>query len=339
MLKPSEMTPKTSALMARLVAQFFDESELVVIQGGQTTGAAFTSLPFDHLIYTGSTRVGIAIMRAASENLTPLTLELGGKSPVLIGRSADLADAVRRVMTAKIFNAGQGCLLPDYVMVPKGFEDEFAAHARMAIKTMFGALKDNPDYTSIINDRHFARLRSWIEEARQKGARVIELNPAGEDLSDPTLRRMAPTLILDATEEMTVLKEEIFGPILPVLTYDSIDDAIAYVRNHPHPLTLYYFGQDEAEERLVLDQTVSGGVTVNDCITHALAKSLPFGGIGHSGMGAYGGKAGFLTFSHARSIYRQGKSLEAELALRPPFTPAFQASLTEAINRGNLRAE
>ena len=337
MLKPSEFTPKTSALMARLVAQLFDKSELVVIQGGQTTGAAFTSLPFDHLIYTGSTRVGIAIMRAASENLTPLTLELGGKSPVLIGRSADLADAVRRVMTAKIFNAGQGCLLPDYVMVPKGFEDEFVVHATMAIKTMFGALKDNPDYTSIINDRHFGRLRSWIEEARQKGAKVIELNPAVEDLSDPTLRRIAPTLILDATEEMTVLKEEIFGPILPVLTYDSIDDAIAYVRNHPHPLTLYYFGQDEAEERLVLDQTISGGVTVNDCLTHALAKSLPFGGIGHSGMGAYGGKAGFLTFSHARSIYRQGKSSQAELALRPPFTPAFQASLTEAINRGNVK--
>jgi coniferyl-aldehyde dehydrogenase len=222
-------------------------------------------------------------------------------------------------------------------MVPKGFEDEFVVHATMAIKTMFGALKDNPDYTSIINDRHFGRLRSWIEEARQKGAKVIELNPAAEDLSDPTLRRIAPTLILDATEEMTVLKEEIFGPILPVLTYDSIDDAIAYVRNHPHPLTLYYFGQDEAEERLVLDQTVSGGVTVNDCITHALAKSLPFGGIGHSGMGAYGGKAGFLTFSHARSIYRQGKSSEAELALPPPFTPAFQASLTEAINRGNFK--
>ena len=146
-------------------------------------------------------------------------------------------------------------------MVPKGFGDEFVVHATMAIKTMFGALKDNPDYTSIINDRHFGRLRSWIEDARQKGAKVIELNPAAEDLSDPTLRRIAPTLILDATEEMTVLKEEIFGPILPVLTYDSIDDAIAYVRNHPHPLTLYYFGQDEAEERLVLDQTVSGGVT------------------------------------------------------------------------------
>src|SRR5258707_3797544 len=200
-------------------------------------------------------------------------------------------------MTAKIFNAGQGCLLPDYVMVPKGFEDEFVVHATRAIKTMFGAVKDSRDYTSTSNDRHYGRLRSWIEEARQKGAKVIELNPAAEDLADPTLRRIAPTLILDATEEMTVLKEEIFGPILPVLTYDSIDDAIAYVRNHPHPLTLYYFGQDEAEERLVLDQTVSWGGTVNDCITHALAKSLPFVRIGHSRMGAHGGKAGFLTFS------------------------------------------
>ena len=203
--------------MARLVAQLFDKSELVVIQGGQTTGATFTSLPFDHLIYTGSTRVGIAIMRAASKNLTPLTLELGGKSPALIGRSADLADAERRVMTAKIFNAGQGCLLPDYVMVPKGFEDEFVVHATMAIKTMFGALKDNPDYTSIINDRHFGRLRSWIEEARQNGAKV-ELNPAAEDLSDPTLRRIAPTLILDATEEMTPLESR-FPHLQPCTFY------------------------------------------------------------------------------------------------------------------------
>jgi coniferyl-aldehyde dehydrogenase len=331
MLKPSELTPRTSALMAQLVAQFFHETEITVLQGGPETGEAFAALPFDHLIYTGGAKIGAAIMGAAVKNFTPVTLELGGKSPVLVGRTADIGDVARRVMTVKTFNAGQICLAPDYVLLPKGIEDTFVAFAIKAVHDMYGALKENGDYSSIINERHFNRLRSWTEDARYKGARVIELNLAGEDFANSDLHRLPPSLILDVNEEMTVMQEEIFGPLLPIKTYDNIEEAISYVRTHPRPLALYYFGNDFAEERLVLDRTTSGGVTINDCMAHISAKSLPLGGIGPSGMGAYRGKTGFLTFSHARSVYRQSRSPQAEHLMRPPFGSQTRAFLSEAI--------
>jgi len=331
MLKPSELAPRTSALMAQLIAQFFHDTEFTVLQGGPETGAAFAALPFDHLIYTGGTKIGAAIMGAAAKNLTPVTLELGGKSPVLVGRTADIADVARRVMKAKTLNAGQVCLAPDYVLLPKGTEDAFVAFATKAVHDMYGALKENGDYTSIINEMHFNRLRSWTDDAKHKGARVIELNPAGEDLASSDLHRLPPSLILDANEEMTVMQDEIFGPLLPIKTYDNIEEAITYVRSHPSPLALYYFGNDFAEERLVLDGTTSGGVTINDCISHGSIDSLPFGGIGLSGMGAYHGKTGFLTFSHARSVYRQSRSPQAEHFLRPPFGSQTRAFLLAAI--------
>jgi coniferyl-aldehyde dehydrogenase len=249
MLKPSELAPRTSELMAQLVAQFFHETEITVLQGGPETGAAFAALPFDHLIYTGGTKIGAAIMGAAEKNLTPVTLELGGKSPVLVGRTADIGDVARRVMTVKTFNAGQICLAPDYILLPKGSEDEFVAFATRAVHDMYGALKENGDYTSIINERHFNRLRSWTEDAKRKGARVIEVNPAGEDFASSDLHRLPPSLILDVNDEMTVMQEEIYGPLLPIKTYDNIEEAITYVRNHPSPLALYYFGNDFAEER------------------------------------------------------------------------------------------
>ena len=333
MLKPSELTPKTSALMARLVAQFFDETELTVLQGGPETGAAFAALPFDHLIYTGGTRIAPAIMGAAAKNLTPVTLELGGKSPVLCGRTADIGDVARRVMTAKTFNAGQTCLAPDYVLLPRGTEDSFVAFATKAVHDMYGVLKENSDYSSIINARHFDRLKSWIEDAKRKGARVIVLNPADEDFTDSDLHRLPPSLILDVNEEMTVMQEEIFGPLLPIKTYDNIEEAITYVRKHPSPLALYYFGNDLAEERSVIDGTTSGGVTINDCLAHGFINTVPFGGIGPSGMGAYQGKTGFLTFSHARSVYRQSRSSQAEHVIRPPFGPQARAFLLEAITK------
>jgi coniferyl-aldehyde dehydrogenase len=333
MLKPSELTAKTSALMARLVAQFFDETELTVLQGGPETGAAFAALPFDHLIYTGGTKIGRVIMGAAAKNLTPVTLELGGKSPVLCGRTADIGDVARRVMTAKTFNAGQTCLAPDYVLLPRGAEDSFVAFATKAVHDMYGALRENGDFSSIINARHFDRLRSRTEDAKHKGARVIELNPAGEDFTDSERHRLPPTLILDVNEEMTVMQEEIFGPLLPIKTYDQIEEAITYVRNHSSPLALYYFGNDLAEERLVLDGTTSGGVTINDCLAHAFLKGVPFGGIGPSGMGGYQGKTGFLTFSHARPVYRQSRSAQAEHLIRPPFGAEARAFVLEAITK------
>jgi coniferyl-aldehyde dehydrogenase len=333
MLKPSELAPRTSALMGQLVSQFFHETEITVLQGGPKTGAAFAALPFDHLIYTGGTKIGAAIMGAAEKNLTPVTLELGGKSPVLVGRTADIGDVARRVMTVKTFNGGQICLAPDYILLPKGSEDEFVAFATRAVHDMYGALKENGDYTSIINERHFNRLRSWTEDAKRKGARVIEVNPAGEDFASSDLHRLPPSLILDVNDEMTVMQEEIYGPLLPIKTYDNIEEAITYVRNHPSPLALYYFGNDFAEERLVIDGTTSGGVTINDCMAHISVNGLPLGGIGPSGMGAYRGKTGFLTFSHARSIYRQSRSPQAEHLLRPPFGSQTRAFLSAAITR------
>lgn len=333
MLKPSELTPATSALMAELAAQYFDETELAVVQGGPEIGAAFTALPFDHLIFTGSAKVGSAVMRAAAETLTPVTLELGGKSPALIGRSADIGDAARRILTAKTFNAGQICLAPDYVLLPRGLERQFVEEAKSAVASMYPELQGNPDYTSIINERHFNRLKNWIADAASKGAEVIELNPASEDLSDVASHRIAPTLLLKVTDAMTVLQEEIFGPVLPIVTYETIEEAIAFINKHTHPLALYYFSHDAEEERKVLDRTTSGGVTVNDCMTHAFDNSLPFGGIGPSGMGAYHGRQGFLTFSQARAIYRQSKSLQAELLFRPPFGEPIQAFLSSSITK------
>lgn len=333
MLKPSELTPVTSALMAQLVNQYFDETELAVVQGGPEIGAAFTALPFDHLIFTGGTKVGSAVMRAASASLTPVTLELGGKSPTLIGRSADLGDTVRRILTSKTFNAGQVCLAPDYVLLPSELEEQFVAEAKTAVASMYPELKNNPDYSSIINDLHFKRLKNWLADAASKGAEVIELNPASEDLSDVAARRFAPTLLLKVTNDMTVLQEEIFGPLLPVVTYETIDEAIAFINVRSHPLALYYFSHDAAEERHVLNRTTSGGVTVNDCMTHAFDHSLPFGGIGASGMGAYHGKQGFLTFSHARAIYRQSKTPQAELIFRPPFGESVKTLLANGITK------
>ena len=333
MLKPSELTPVTSALMAKVANQYFDETELAIVQGGPETGAAFTALPFDHLIFTGSPKVGSAVMRAASASLTPVTLELGGKSPALIGRSADLGDAVRRILTAKTFNAGQVCLAPDYVLLPSGLEERFVADAKAAVASMYPELKNNPDYTSIINELHFKRLKNWLADAESKGAEVIELNPSSEDLSDVAARRLAPTLLLNVTNDMTVLQEEIFGPLLPVVTYGTLDEAIAFINARNHPLALYYFSNDTAEERQVLDRTISGGVTINDCMTHAFDHSLPFGGIGSSGMGAYHGKQGFLTFSHARAIYRQSKTPQAELLFRPPFGEPVKTFLANGITK------
>lgn len=333
MIKPSELTPATSELMARMFAGAFPEEEIAVVTGGPEVGQAFSSLAFDPLIFTGATAIARHVMRAAAENLTPVTLELGGKSPVILGKSADVALAAARIMNGKTLNAGQICLAPDYVLTPRESLEPFVAGAQAAVSKMFPTMKDNPDYTAIIAQRHYDRIKGYVDEARAKGARVIELKPEGEDLSQQEHRKIAPTLIIDPTDDMKVMQEEIFGPVLPVKTYGGIDEAIGYVNGHDRPLGLYYFGSDQAEREKVLASTTSGGVTVNDVIFHVAQENLPFGGIGPSGMGAYHGHEGFREFSHAKSIYTQIKADKPLQQMRPPFGPAIRKYLDGQLKR------
>ncbi len=334
MIKPSEYTPVTSALMASMFGGAFSEEEIAVITGGPEVGQAFAGLAFDHLIFTGATGIARHVMKAAAENLTPLTLELGGKSPVIIGKSADLPTAAARIMNGKTLNAGQICLAPDYVLTPKESLETFVAEASGAVRRMFPTLKDNPDYTAIIAQRHYDRIMGYIDDARAKGARVVELKPEGEDLAQQEHRKIAPTLIIDPTDDMKVMQEEIFGPVLPVKTYNGVDEAIAYVNAHDRPLGLYYFGDDAAEREKVLSATTSGGVTVNDVIFHIAQEELPFGGVGPSGMGSYHGHDGFREFSHRKSIYTQlKKDIGPLVQMRPPYGPGIRKFLDGAIKR------
>ncbi|HYD72757.1 MAG TPA: coniferyl aldehyde dehydrogenase [Candidatus Binatia bacterium] len=323
MLKPSEFTPATSALLAQTFDLYFDEDEIAVFVGGPDVGAAFAGLPFDHLIFTGATSIGRHVMRAAAENLTPVTLELGGKSPVVIGRSADMAKTAARIMAGKTMNAGQVCLAPDYVLAPKETLTDFVSAAQSATAHMFPTIKDNGDYTAMINQRHYDRVRGLIADARAKGAEIVEINPANEDFSQQEHRKIPPTLILNATDDMSVMQEEIFGPVLPVRTYDALDETITEINARPRPLALYYFGEDSAESEALLNRTHSGGVTINDVIFHFSMDDLPFGGVGPSGMGAYHGHRGFIEFSHEKAIYRQTGS-ELLAMLRPPYGEAFR---------------
>ncbi len=332
MIKPSEFTPATSALMQKMFAKAFSPEEVTVVTGGPDLGQAFASLAFDHLVFTGATSIAAHVMRAAAQNLTPLTLELGGKSPVIVGRSADMKVAAARIMNGKTLNAGQICLAPDYVLAPREKMDAFVEEARASVATMFPTIKDNPDYTSVINQRHYERLTGYVEEARRSGAQVIELKPASEDLSQQEHRRIAPTLIIDPSDDLKVMQEEIFGPILPVKSYADVGEAIAYVESRPRPLGLYYFGEDAGEREAVLAGTTSGGVTVNDVIFHVAQEDLPFGGIGPAGMGSYHGLDGFREFSHRRAIYSQLKAELPQLkALRPPYGEAVRKYLAGAI--------
>lgn len=333
MIKPSEFTPATSELMTEMFARAFSEEEIAVVTGGPEVGQAFASLAFDHLIFTGATSIARHVMRVAADNLTPLTLELGGKSPVILGKSADIGVASARIMNGKTLNAGQICLAPDYVLTPRESLEPFIAGAQDAVARMFPTIRDNPDYTAVISQRHFDRIKGYVDEARARGARVIELNPAGEDLTQQEHRKIAPTLIIDPAENLKVMQEEIFGPVLPVKTYAGIDEAIAYVNGHDRPLGLYYFGSDQAEREKVLSRTTSGGVTVNDVIFHVAQENLPFGGVGPSGMGAYHGLEGFREFSHAKSIYSQIKADKPLQQMRPPFGPAIRKYLDGQIKR------
>jgi coniferyl-aldehyde dehydrogenase len=337
MVKSSESTPRTASLFEEVAPRYFDAAELAFVSGGPEVGREFAALPFDHLIFTGATGVGRHILHAAADNLTPVTLELGGKSPTIIGRSADLAMATERIALGKLMNAGQICLAPDYLLVPADKEEAVVGGLRAAVSTVYPRMLDNPDYTAVINERHHVRLQGYLEDARNKGGEVIEINPAAEDFASSNGTKMPLFLVRNPTDDMAVMKDEIFGPILPIVRYDRIEDAISFVNRRDRPLGLYYFGQDAAEEKQVLDRTISGGVTVNDVIFHVSAEDLPFGGIGPSGMGAYHGRDGFKTFSHARAVYRQPRIDIAGLAgFKPPYGNATAKTIARQLKSGNF---
>jgi coniferyl-aldehyde dehydrogenase len=317
MIKPSELVPETAELLRDVVAETFPEDQVAVVTGGSEVGEAFSKLPFDHLVFTGSTRVGKIVMRAAAENLVPVTLELGGKSPTIVGPDFNTKVAAERIMAGKTLNAGQTCIAPDYVMVPAALRESFVESCKAAVTKLYPSLEKNPDYTSVVNDKHYDRLRSYVDDAKTRGAKVVELNPAGEAL-DPKSRKLAPTLVLDPTEEMLCMQEEIFGPVLPILTYGKLDEALAYVNDHPRPLALYYFGHDRGAIDRVLTETISGGVSINETTLHFAMEDLPFGGVGPSGMGAYHAKEGFLSFSKQKPVYRQSR-ISGRGFLLPPY--------------------
>jgi coniferyl-aldehyde dehydrogenase len=326
-LKPTEFTPEASNLMDELVSRYFASDEVAVVLGAAKEGAEFAAAPFDHLLFTGSTGVARHVMRAAAENLTPVTLELGGKSPVIVTDQFDLDEAAARIMAVKTFNAGQICLAPDYAYVPANRISAFTDACVASVRALFPDGMASPDYTTIITERHYERLTGLVDDARAKGAQVIQALPS-DARSDA--RRFPPTLIVNPPTDAQVMQEEIFGPILPILAYDDLGRVVRDIRARAHPLALYLFSNDDAQVRRILDGTTSGGVTINDVMAHVYAESLPFGGVGPSGMGSYHGKAGFLTFSHARSVYRQSAAQEAVMLIRPPYTSATNQFIDHA---------
>ena len=319
LIKMSEFTPSIATLFAELAARYFKADELAVVGGDHELAQAFTRLPFDHLLFTGSTAVGRQVMKAAAENLTPVTLELGGKSPAIIAPGYPIAKAAARIMAGKCLNAGQTCIAPDYVLLPAGEEENFIAAARAVVASSYPDLERNADYTAVVNLRHANRLRGYLDDAREKGARLVPLADATPNEVGP--QRLAPTLVLNTNAQMRIMQEEIFGPLLPILSYTHIDEALSYVNAHDRPLALYLFDHDKARIDLVLDQTIAGGVTINDTILHIAQDELPFGGVGPSGMGHYHGREGFLTFSKQKPVFYQSRINGIGLFTPPPPPP------------------
>jgi len=332
MIKPSELTPATSEVTKKMFEAYFDKSEAAVFTGDAEVGAAFSALPFDHLLFTGGTQIGKKVMKAASDNLVPVTLELGGKSPVIVDEEANLSEVAKKVMRGKTMNAGQICLAPDYLMLPKGKSHEFAKASNEAVSEMFADLKYNEDYTSVINERHYERINELVSDAKEKGAEVIQINPADEDFEQQELHKIPPTLVLNPTDEMKIMQEEIFGPVLPVKEYEDFDETVNYVNSKDRPLGLYLFSKDKNKEKKVLDNTTSGGVTLNDVIWHIGQEELPFGGVGPSGTGSYHGHDGFKEFSHAKAVYKQF-SADLMAQMMPPYKGKMFESMKNQIKK------
>lgn len=336
-IKPSELNPRTATLLAQAVQEFFDPAEVAAVTGGVELGQAFSRLPFDHLVLTGGTMVAKAVMRSAAENLVPLTLELGGKSPVIISRSADIQKAAERIMLAKGTNSGQLCINADCVYVPREMLESLvtamsAAHARLYP----GSYADNPDWVSIIDPRHCSRIDGYVTEAAARGARVETF---GGPFEGPRDKRLPLRLVIDPPEDIDIMRHEIFGPALVVISYDRIEDAVTGINARPRPLALYYFGKDATEERYVLDHTISGGVSINDVAMHPALEDAPFGGIGNSGMGRYHGHEGFLEFSHARTVFKAGWFDPRKLiGMLPPYANGKLERLIDRAVRSSSRS-
>lgn len=323
LVKMSEFTPATATLFAELLARHFADDELSVVEGDVAVAQEFARLPFDHLLFTGSTTVGRSIMRSAADNLTPVTLELGGKSPAIIGPALSdrhFAHAVERIIIGKCLNAGQTCIAPDYVLLPAGQEEAFVHQARRVFAACYPDITHSPDYSSVIDQRQYARLLALLDEARRAGTRLVELAPGV--VADPLRRCLPPVLLLNPDDQLRVMREEIFGPLLPLRAYGSLDEALRYVNRQPRPLAMYYFDRRPANIERVLNGSVSGGVTVNDVILHIAQDELPFGGVGPSGMGRYHGFAGFKTFSVERAVFRQSR-LSGIGMFKPPYGALF----------------
>ncbi|MDE2270015.1 MAG: coniferyl aldehyde dehydrogenase [Betaproteobacteria bacterium] len=319
MVKLSEFTPTFSAVFAQRAGQTFASDEVAVVQGDAEIGAAFSALPFDHLLFTGSTGVGKRVMAAAAANLTPVTLELGGKSPAVITPGYDLAHAAQRILYGKLLNAGQTCIAPDYVLVPRAQQSDWVAACRAAAQKLYPDGLRSPDYTSIIDHRQYSRLLGLLGEARAAGAQVHALFDGVQ--ADDLRHRLAPALVCDAPASVRLMNEEIFGPLLPVVAYDDLAQALAHLRSQPRPLALYWFDHDRLRTADALLHTHAGGVTVNDTLLHFAQDELPFGGVGASGMGSYHGRWGFDTFSKLKPVLFQTRFSGVGLAA-PPYGPS-----------------
>ncbi|MEG2473967.1 coniferyl aldehyde dehydrogenase [Acinetobacter sp.] len=318
MLKMSEFTPEFSALFKKLIAAEFAESHVSVITGDAQIAQKFTQLPFDHLLFTGATAIARHVLHAAADNLTPVTLELGGKSPVIVAQDADLKESARRVAFGKTMNAGQTCVAPDYALVHRSQQDAFIQAYFDVIRQFYpNSIRGNPDYTAIVSERQFERLQHYLLDAQQKGAQLVQIE------AEPDGRRMPHAAVINVSDDMALMQNEIFGPILPIVCYEQIDEAVAYINARERPLALYYFGYNKAEQQKVLQETHSGGVCLNETLMTAGMEDLPFGGIGASGMGHYHGHEGFKTFSHAKSVFVRPKFSLMKL-IYPPYGTLIQ---------------
>ena len=330
-LKPSEFVPETAALFAEIIPKYFSEDEVAVVTGGADISQRFAELPFDHLLFTGSSNIGAKVMQSASKNLVPVTLELGGKSPVIIGRSAKLDLAGTRLTFGKLLNGGQLCLSPDYVVVPNELEEQLIARVVHEAQSMYPNITENEDYAGVINERHFARLQNYIDDAVAKGAKLTIVGADKTRVSEDN-RRMPLHILQNVTEDMLVMHEEIFGPILPVMNYSDVAEVPDMIEPRRNPLAMYYFGKDKREQEYLLSNVQSGGVCINDITLHYVQEDLPFGGVGASGMGAYHGPEGFRSLSHARAIYSQTMiDVLPIIGARPPFGEKFRKNISKIL--------